>query len=69
MMLSGSHETDGTLELEGNCGAGWRWQATLDASDAESLQVQLDNVFPAEPATADISYGPNPLMVMHTRRA
>jgi hypothetical protein len=69
MMLSGSRGTDATLELEGDYGGGWRWRVMLDGSDAESLRMQMDNVIPAEQATADISDGPYPVMVMHTRRA
>ena len=69
MMLSGSRGTDATLELEGEYGGGWRWRVTLDASDAESLRMQMDNVIPAERATADIPDGPYPVMVMRTRRA
>jgi hypothetical protein len=69
MMLSGSRGTDATLELEGEYGGGWRWRVTVDASDAESLRMQMDNVIPAEQATADIPDGPYPVMVMHTRRA
>lgn len=68
MMLSGSRGTDATLELEGDYG-GWRWRVMLDGSDAESLRMQMDNVIPAEQATADITDGPYPVMVMHTRRA
>jgi hypothetical protein len=69
MMLSGSRGTDATLELEGDYGGGWRWRVMLDGSDAESLRTQMDNVIPVEQATADISDGPYPVMVMHTRRA
>jgi hypothetical protein len=69
MMLSGSRGTDATLELEGEYGGGWRWRVTLDASDAQRLRMQMDNVIPAERATADIADGPYPVMVMHTRRA
>ena len=52
MMLSGSHRTGATLELEGDYGGGWRWRVTVDATDAENLWVQMDNVIPAEHATA-----------------
>ena len=69
MMVSGSRGTDATLELEGEYGGGWRWRVTLDPSDAQSLRMQMDNVIPAEGATADIADGPYPVMVMHTRRA
>jgi len=69
MMLSGSRGTDATLELEGEYGGDWRWRVMLDASDAESLRMQMDNVIPAERATADIPDGPYPVMVMRTRRA
>jgi hypothetical protein len=69
MMLSGSRQTDATLQLEGDYGGGWRWRVMLDASDAESLRMQMDNVIPAEQATADIPDGPYPVMIMHARRA
>jgi len=66
-MLSASRGTDATLELEGEYGGGWRWRVTLDASDAESLRMQMDNVIPAERATTDIPDGPYPVIVMQTR--
>ena len=69
MMLSGSHDTDATLELEGEYGGGWGWRVRLDASDADSFRMQMDNVIPAEQATAEILPGPYPVMVMHTGRA
>ena len=69
MMLSGSRGIEATLELEGDYGGGWRWRVMLDASDAESLRMQMDNVIPAERATADIPDGPYPVMVMYTQRA
>jgi hypothetical protein len=31
--------------------------------------MQMDNVIPAEQATAEISAGPYPVMIMQTRRA
>jgi hypothetical protein len=69
MMLSGSRRTDATVELEAEYGRGWRWRVMLDASDAESLRIQMDNVIPAERVSADIPDGPYPVMVMHTHRA
>ena len=56
------------LELEGDYGGGWRWRVTVDPTDAD-LRMQMDNVIPAEHATAEISAGPYPVMIMQTQRA
>jgi hypothetical protein len=69
MMLSGSRRTDAVLELEGDYGGGWRWRVMFDATDTESFRMQMDNVIPAEQATADIAAGPYPVMIMQTQRA
>ena len=69
MMLSGRRSTAAALELEGDYGGGWRWRVMLDATEADSLRMQMDNVIPAEQATAEISAGPYPVMIMQTRRA
>ena len=70
MMLSGSRDSAGTtLELEGEWGGGWGWRVTFDATEAGSLRMQMDNVIPAEHATAEIAPGPYPVMVMHAGRA
>ena len=62
-----------TFQLEGGVGSAasgqHRGRVMLDASDAESLRMQMENVIPSEQATADIPDGPYPVMVMHTRRA
>ena len=68
MSLSGSHAKGATLELEGDYGGGWRWRVIVDATDAENLRMEMDNVIPAEHATAEISAGPYPVMIMETRR-
>jgi hypothetical protein len=69
MLLRGSRGTGATLEVEGDYGGGWRWQVKFDATDPDSFRMQMDNVIPAEQATAEISAGPYPVMVMQTRRA
>jgi hypothetical protein len=69
MVLHGSHGSDGSLEFEGDYGGGWRWRVILDATDKEKLRLRMDNVIPAEQATAEISAGPYPVMIMETRRA
>jgi hypothetical protein len=33
------------------------------------LRMQMDNVIPAEHATAEIAAGPYPVMIMQTQRA
>ena len=68
-LLSGTHETDLTLELEADYGGGWRWRVSFDATDADSFRMQMDNVIPDERATAEKSAGPYPVMIMQTRRA
>jgi hypothetical protein len=69
MLLYGSRGTGATLEVEGDYGGGWRWRVKFDATDTDSFRMQMDNVIPAEQATAEISAGPYPVMVMQTRRA
>ncbi|HZL74194.1 MAG TPA: DUF1579 family protein [Propionibacteriaceae bacterium] len=69
MMFSGSRGTGGALELEGDYGGGWRWRVTFDATDTDNFRMQMDNVIPAEYATAEKSAGPYPVMLMQTRRA
>src|SRR5215217_1130467 len=69
MMLSGSRSTDAALQLEGDYGGGWRWRAMFDATNADGFRMQMDNVIPAEQATAEMSPGPYPVMIMQTRRA
>jgi hypothetical protein len=69
MLFSGSRGTGGALELEGDYGGGWRWRVTFDATDTDNFRMQMDNVIPAEYATAEKSAGPYPVMIMQTRRA
>ena len=66
MILSGSRDTDATIELEGDYGGGWRWRVKFDATGG--FQMQMDNVIPAEHATAEIAAGPYPVMIMQTGR-
>ena len=68
MILSGIRATGATLELEGDYGGGWRWRVIVESTDAENLRMQMDNVIPTEHATAEISAGPYPVMIMQTRR-
>jgi len=69
MILSGSQGADATLELEGDYGGGWRWRVVLEATDTETLRMEMDNVIPSEHATAETSAGPYPVMIMETGRA
>jgi hypothetical protein len=69
MMLSGSRGTGAALELEGDYGGGWRWRVGFDATETDSFRMQMDNVIPAEQATAEISTGPYPVMIMQAQRA
>jgi Protein of unknown function (DUF1579) len=69
MILSGSDGTGATLGLEAEYGGGWRWRVIVESTDADNLRMQMDNVIPTEHATAEISAGPYPVMIMQTRRA
>jgi hypothetical protein len=69
MLLHGSRGTGASLEVEGDYGGGWHWRVKVDATDPDGFRMQMDNVIPAEQATAEISAGPYPVMVMQTRRA
>jgi hypothetical protein len=69
MMLSGNRGADAVLELEGDYGGGWRWRVMFDATDTDSFRMQMENVIPAEQATAEISGGPYPVMIMQAQRA
>jgi hypothetical protein len=69
MMLSGSRGTGAALELEGDYGGGWRWRVGFVATETDSFRMQMDNVIPAEQATAEISAGPYPVMIMQAQRA
>jgi hypothetical protein len=68
MSLTGSM-SGASIELNGSYGEGWGWRITLDASRPDGLRLQMDNVIPADVATAEIQAGPYPVMVMDLRRA
>jgi hypothetical protein len=68
MIFSGSHGIDATLELEGEYGGGWGWRVIVDGANDENLRMEMDNVIPAEHATAEVTAGPYPVMIMETQR-
>lgn len=68
MSLTGGPGTDATFELTGEYGGGWAWRIVFDAADAENLRMRMDNVIPADRATAGKSAGPYPVMVTDVRR-
>jgi hypothetical protein len=68
-IFSGSQPTDQNLEFEADYGGGWRWRIILDATDEEQLRMEMQNVIPAEYATAEKAAGPYPVMIMQTRRS
>lgn len=49
-------------------GGGWAWQITVDATDAESLTIQMDNVIPLKEATSQIAAGPYVVMLARLAR-
>lgn len=50
-------------------GSGWGWRILVDTTDADNLRMRMDNVIPADQATAEMPAGPYPVMVMDVRRA
>lgn len=69
MSLSGGPGAGATFELDGDYGAGWVWRIVFDTAAAENLRMRMDNLIPADQATAEIPAGPYPAMVMDLRRA
>ncbi len=69
MSLPGRATPDTTFEFEADYGGGWRWRIKFDAGDPENLRMGMDNVIPADLATADKSAGPYPVMVTDLRRS
>jgi hypothetical protein len=52
MSLSGGPGAAATFELNGDYGDGWGWRIVFDAADAENLRMRMDNLIPADQATA-----------------
>jgi hypothetical protein len=69
MSLPGGPGAGGTFEFRGDYGGGWGWRIVFDTGDSDTLRMRMDNVIPADHATADKAAGPYPVMVMGTRRA
>ncbi|WP_144119237.1 hypothetical protein [Catellatospora sichuanensis] len=65
--LPGTLRDGAVAELEADYGGGWRWRIIIDATGA-TLQLRMDNVIPADQATAEIAAGPYPAMLMTLRR-
>ena len=68
MSLTGSHAPGGAVELEATYGGGWGWRIVFEGGSG-GLRMRMDNVVPAEHATAEVPAGPYPAMVMDLRRA
>ncbi|HEX9999180.1 MAG TPA: hypothetical protein VGB74_01895, partial [Actinoplanes sp.] len=69
MSLPGGPGAGGTYEFTGDYGGGWRWRIVFDGTDTANLRMRMDNVIPADQATAEIVAGPYPVMFMDLRRA
>ncbi|MDH6464917.1 hypothetical protein M2302_005118 [Micromonospora sp. A200] len=69
MSLPGGPGAGDTFQFEGDYGGGWRWRIVFDAADTATLRMRMDNVIPADQATAAMAAGPYPVMVMEVRRA
>jgi hypothetical protein len=68
MSLFGTYGDDQTIEFSGDYGSGWEWRIVFDTGDVDKLGMRMDNVGPADQATAEIAAGPYPVMVMEVRR-
>lgn len=66
-VLSGAIE-DGVITVSYEYAGDWRWQITVDATDAELLGLRMDNVVPESAATDGVAAGPYPAMVTDLRR-
>jgi hypothetical protein len=55
------------LRVEADYGGGWVWVITIDGTE-DRLSLTMENVIPAEYATADKAAGPYPVMVGRFRR-
>ncbi|MGY0003398.1 hypothetical protein [Micromonospora sp. I033] len=69
MSLTGGPAPDGTFELTGEYGGGWAWRIVFDTADAGHLRMRMDNVIPADQATAETPAGPYPAMVTEVARS
>ncbi|NBE83966.1 hypothetical protein [Micromonospora rubida] len=58
-----------TFTSQGDYGGGWGWEIVFDATDTGALRMRMDNLIPADQATAEVPAGPYPVMVMDARRA
>jgi len=67
MSMTGTVE-GGSIELEGEYGGGWRWRIMVEAARPDALRMQMDNVVPADDASAELRSGPYPAMVMNLHR-
>ena len=69
MTLPGGPEDGATVAFTGDYGGGWGWRIVFDTADAATLRMRMENVIPADQATAEMSAGPYPVMVTELRRA
>ena len=69
MALSGERSAEGSLDLAGDYGGGWGWRIHLGAAEGGELLLRMDNVVPADQATADVAAGPYPVMLVRVRRS
>ena len=68
MSLPGAPAGEATFAFAGDYGGGWGWRIVIDATDSENLRMRMDNVIPADRATAEKAAGPYPVMLMDVRR-
>jgi len=67
-VLSGSAD-GGRVVLGYEYGGGWEWRITVDATDLQSLTIQMDNVIPPNESTAQIAAGAYVAMLVRLSRS
>ena len=56
-------------EFECDYGGGWRWRIVVHAVRDSALTIRMDNVIPADQATAEMAAGPYVVMLMDLQPA
>ncbi|GAA3623462.1 hypothetical protein GCM10022223_45540 [Kineosporia mesophila] len=65
MSLSGLLTADGLISFEGSYAGDWGWRIHLGVGDEpRELLIRMENVIPAEHASADMPAGPYPVMIL-----
>ncbi|MFI6226619.1 hypothetical protein ACIBCR_04770 [Micromonospora echinospora] len=64
MTPPGRSVADETYEFDGDYDGGWSWRTVFDPSGSGTIRMRMENVIPAEHATARAPARPYPVMVL-----